>query len=38
MQEGPLDMRMGADGPSAGDIVNTLAESDLAEIIFKLGE
>jgi 16S rRNA (cytosine1402-N4)-methyltransferase len=38
MQDGPLDMRMGADGPSAGDIVNSLAESDLAEIIFKLGE
>ena len=38
MQDGPLDMRMGADGRSASDIVNTLAESELAEIIFKLGE
>jgi 16S rRNA (cytosine1402-N4)-methyltransferase len=38
LQDGPLDMRMGADGRSAGDIVNTLAESELAEILFKLGE
>ena len=37
-QDGPLDMRMGADGHSASDIVNTLPESELAEIIFKLGE
>jgi 16S rRNA (cytosine1402-N4)-methyltransferase len=38
MQEGPLDMRMGQEGPSAADIVNTLGEQELAEIIFKLGE
>jgi 16S rRNA (cytosine1402-N4)-methyltransferase len=38
MQDGPLDMRMGQDGPSAADIVNTLSEGELAEIIFKLGE
>jgi 16S rRNA (cytosine1402-N4)-methyltransferase len=38
MQEGPLDMRMGEGGPTAGDIVNALPESDLAGIIFKLGE
>jgi 16S rRNA (cytosine1402-N4)-methyltransferase len=38
MQEGPLDMRMGAEGPTAGDIVNVLPERELAEIIFKLGE
>jgi 16S rRNA (cytosine1402-N4)-methyltransferase len=37
-QDGPLDMRMGAEGPSAGDIVNTLSEHELAEIIGKLGE
>ncbi len=35
MQDGPLDMRMGGRGRSAGDIVNTLAESELADIIFK---
>ena len=38
MQEGPLDMRMGEGGPSASDLVNTMDERDLAEIIFKLGE
>ncbi len=31
-------MRMGQGGPSASDIVNALAEQELAEIIFKLGE
>jgi 16S rRNA (cytosine1402-N4)-methyltransferase len=31
-------MRMGEGGPSAAEIVNTLSEQDLAEIIFKLGE
>ncbi|HEX2446930.1 MAG TPA: 16S rRNA (cytosine(1402)-N(4))-methyltransferase RsmH [Methyloceanibacter sp.] len=38
MQEGPLDMRMGEGGKSAADIVNTLGEQELAEILFKLGE
>ena len=38
MQDGPLAMRMGEDGLSAGDIVNTLSEQELAEIIGKLGE
>jgi 16S rRNA (cytosine1402-N4)-methyltransferase len=38
MQDGPLDMRMGRAGPSAADIVNSLGEQELAEIIFKLGE
>jgi 16S rRNA (cytosine1402-N4)-methyltransferase len=38
MQDGPLDMRMGEGGPSAGDIVNTLSGHELAEIIGKLGE
>jgi 16S rRNA (cytosine1402-N4)-methyltransferase len=36
--EGPLDMRMGGDGPSAADVVNTAGERDLANIIFILGE
>lgn len=38
MSDGPLDMRMGGDGPSAADIVNTVPESELAEILWKLGE
>lgn len=38
MKDGPLDMRMGAAGPSAADVVNTMAERDLANIIFRLGE
>ena len=38
MKHGPLDMRMGAAGPTAADVVNTLSERDLANIIFRLGE
>ncbi len=37
-KDGPLDMRMGEEGPTASDIVNTLAETDLARIIAVLGE
>jgi 16S rRNA (cytosine1402-N4)-methyltransferase len=36
--DGPLDMRMGTDGPSAADIVARSSERDLANIIFLLGE
>jgi len=35
---GPLDMRMGKVGKSAQDIVNTLTESELADLLFDLGE
>lgn len=35
---GPLDMRMGASGPSAADVVAATNERDLADIIFTLGE
>jgi 16S rRNA (cytosine1402-N4)-methyltransferase len=38
MQDGPLDMRMGGEGPSAADVVNTMEEGDLANLIFRLGE
>ena len=38
MKDGPLDMRMGAAGPTAADVVNTMSERDLANIIFRLGE
>lgn len=37
-KDGPLDMRMGAAGPSAADVVNNLSERDLANVIFRLGE
>jgi 16S rRNA (cytosine1402-N4)-methyltransferase len=36
--EGPLDMRMGCEGASAADIVNTAAEATLANIFFYFGE
>jgi 16S rRNA (cytosine1402-N4)-methyltransferase len=37
-QDGPLDMRMGAEGLTASDLVNTLPERDLAAILSTLGE
>ncbi len=37
-QDGPLDMRMGGDGPSAADIVNTADEARLADIFYHYGE
>ncbi|MDB5414384.1 MAG: mraW, partial [Rubritepida sp.] len=36
--DGPLDMRMGRTGPSAADLVNTLAEGELADLIWEFGE
>jgi 16S rRNA (cytosine1402-N4)-methyltransferase len=36
--DGPLDMRMGQDGPSAADLVNTMDEGELANLIYQLGE
>ena len=36
--DGPLDMRMGRDGPSAADVVARASERDLAFIIATLGE
>jgi 16S rRNA (cytosine1402-N4)-methyltransferase len=36
--EGPLDMRMGAEGRSAADLVNSLDEHELAKIIRDYGE
>jgi 16S rRNA (cytosine1402-N4)-methyltransferase len=35
---GPLDMRMGLEGPSAMDLVNSAPEEELARVIFELGE
>lgn len=37
-RQGPLDMRMGATGPTAGDLVNGASEKALAELFAKLGE
>jgi len=36
--DGPLDMRMGGEGPSAADLVNAASERDLSIIIATLGE
>jgi 16S rRNA (cytosine1402-N4)-methyltransferase len=36
--EGPLDMRMSREGPSAADFVNTAAESTIADVLFQYGE
>jgi 16S rRNA (cytosine1402-N4)-methyltransferase len=36
--DGPLDMRMGAEGPTAAEIVNTASESELADILYHYGE
>jgi 16S rRNA (cytosine1402-N4)-methyltransferase len=36
--DGPLDMRMGHDGPTAADVVARASETDLANIIYIFGE
>jgi 16S rRNA (cytosine1402-N4)-methyltransferase len=36
--DGPLDMRMGQHGTSAADLVNTMGERPLADLLFELGE
>lgn len=38
MRDGPLDMRMSQDGPSAADLVNEADEETLANILFQYGE
>jgi len=38
MKDGPLDMRMSQDGPSAADLVNHEDEETLANILFQFGE
>ena len=35
---GPLDMRMGCDGPTAADVIAKASEADLANIIYIFGE
>ncbi len=36
--DGPLDMRMSRDGPSAADLVNGLPEAELADVLYQFGE
>lgn len=36
--DGPLDMRMAQDGPSAADFVNTADEAEIADVLFHYGE
>ena len=38
MKDGPLDMRMSQEGPSAADLVNNSEEAALADILFLYGE
>lgn len=38
MNDGPLDMRMASSGDSAADLVNTLPEAELADLIYLYGE
>lgn len=38
MKEGPLDMRMGQEGPTAADVVNNAEEGELADILYIFGE
>ncbi|WP_291867425.1 16S rRNA (cytosine(1402)-N(4))-methyltransferase RsmH [Bradyrhizobium sp.] len=35
---GPLDMRMGHDGPTAADVIAVASEADLARIVYIFGE
>ena len=37
-KDGPLDMRMAQEGPSAADLVNTADEAVLADILYHYGE
>lgn len=37
-KDGPLDMRMGAEGVSAEDVVNDYSMEDIAAIVFRYGE
>lgn len=37
-QDGPLDMRMGSDGTTAADIVNTMKQEELADLIYLYGD
>ncbi|WP_298291399.1 16S rRNA (cytosine(1402)-N(4))-methyltransferase RsmH [Novosphingobium sp.] len=36
--DGPLDMRMSQDGPTAADFLNEAAEEDIADVLYRYGE
>lgn len=36
--DGPLDMRMSQDGPSAADFLNTAGEEEIADVLYRYGE
>ena len=36
--DGPLDMRMGQSGMTAADFINSASESDIADVLFRLGD
>nr|WP_111299006.1 16S rRNA (cytosine(1402)-N(4))-methyltransferase RsmH [Paracoccus saliphilus] len=38
MRDGPLDMRMGGDVPSAADLLNTASEAEIANVLYHYGE
>ncbi|MBI1418588.1 MAG: 16S rRNA (cytosine(1402)-N(4))-methyltransferase RsmH [Limimaricola sp.] len=38
MRDGPLDMRMSDEGPTASDLANSLDEGELADILYLYGE
>lgn len=38
LRDGPLDMRMGDDGPSASDLLNTADEALIADVLYHYGE
>lgn len=38
LRDGPLDMRMGKDGPTAADLLNTAPESVIADVLYLYGE
>jgi len=36
--DGPLDMRMGQEGMTAADFINSATESEIADVLFQLGD
>lgn len=38
MRDGPLDMRMSQDGPSAADFLNHADEEDIANVLYRYGD
>ncbi|MFN3525816.1 MAG: 16S rRNA (cytosine(1402)-N(4))-methyltransferase RsmH [Paracoccus sp. (in: a-proteobacteria)] len=38
MRDGPLDMRMGGDVPSAADLLNSADEAQIADVLYHYGE